>query len=56
MPIQKFEVTLNTSNENIEDVKRKLEYKLSNWLDDISFITGKSEILKSVKILNTETK
>lgn len=52
MPIQKFEVVLNTSNENTKEVRQKLQEKLSDWLDNVSFLTGKKEVCKSVKIVN----
>lgn len=49
---QKFKIILSTSNPNIEDVRKILESKISNWLDNISFTTGKNEICKKVEILD----
>lgn len=51
MPKQEFKIILKTSNTDVEDIKNKLQTKLSEWLDNVSFITGKREICKSVEII-----
>jgi len=52
MKAQVFRVELQTSNPNIEEVRTKLSEATSEWLDNVSFITGKDEICKSVKIID----
>ena len=49
-----FLIEMEVSSNDINLVQTKLEQKLSNWLDDISFITGKEEKLLSIKSLNIE--
>lgn len=49
--VHKFEVIILTSNKDEEDVRRRLEKTIANWLDNVCFLTEKPEICKDVIII-----
>jgi len=46
----KFEIELEVSHPNEKAVKVQLERVIRNWLDNASFMSGKPEKLKSIKL------
>jgi hypothetical protein len=54
--IHTFLVKLDVSNKDVEDTRKKLKSKLSDWLDNISFLTGENETVILVETMDIEEK